>query len=105
MGPSSRSFAAEAHLLLHGPGPARIQPNTRLRRELRAQLAGSPRFVPSVSTLSARRHWSDLTGESPYKRLLRSELSTPSSTSWIWRHWDLREWCRKAPVVSRTIRR
>src|SRR5713226_6248800 len=46
MGPSSRSFAAEAHLLLHGPGPARIQPNTRLRRELRAQLAGSPRFVP-----------------------------------------------------------
>src|SRR5277367_4614568 len=31
---SSWSFAAEAHLLLHGPGPARIQPNTRLRREL-----------------------------------------------------------------------
>ena len=41
-----RRFAAEAHPLLHGPGPARIQPNTRSRRELCVQLAGSPRFVP-----------------------------------------------------------
>ncbi len=50
--------------------PRGIQPNTRLRRELRAQLAGSPRFVSAVSILSACPHLSDLTGESPYKRLL-----------------------------------
>src|SRR5229473_3425165 len=34
---------------------------------------------PSVSTLSARPHWSDLTGESPYKRLPRAGLSAESA--------------------------
>ncbi len=66
MGPPSPSFAAEAHLLLHGPGPARIQPNTRLRRELCAQLASSPRFVTVCQDPLCMP---DLTGESPYKRL------------------------------------
>src|SRR5216683_7837402 len=68
MGPPSPSFAAEAHLLLHGPGPARIQPNTRLRRELCAQLASSPRFVTVCQDPLCMP---DLTGESPYKRLPR----------------------------------
>jgi hypothetical protein len=56
MGPSSLSLAAEAHLLLHGPDRRTVQPNTRLRRESRAQLASSPRFtsVSSSATLALR---------------------------------------------------
>src|SRR6266849_10992628 len=68
-GSAARSFAAEAHLLLHGPGPARIQPNTRLRRELCVQLAGSPRFVSVCQSPLCIPPLSNLTGESPYKRL------------------------------------
>src|SRR5712691_6683078 len=44
---------------------------------------------PSVSTLSARPHWSDLTGESPYKRLPRASrwsgngtIATRDPTPW-----------------------
>src|SRR5260370_21826554 len=79
MGPPSPSFAAEAHLLLHGPGSVRIQPDTGLRRELRAQWAGSPRVRPrlSGSSLHAR---TNLTSESPYKRLPSDRGSRRRST-------------------------
>jgi hypothetical protein len=45
MGPPPRSLAAEANGCFMVGIPTRIQPNTRLRRELRAKMAGSPRFV------------------------------------------------------------
>ena len=37
---------------------------------------------PSVSTLSARPHWSDLTGESPYKRLPYDDILDHCCHAW-----------------------
>src|SRR5215216_2090580 len=52
MGPPSQSFAAEAHLLLHGPDPRGSNRIQGCGASFRVQLATSPRFDP-VSILAA----------------------------------------------------